>query len=542
MNALPTVLNSSPNYVSKMERLRLKPFWLKWLVISFVVGLVFLATMNLAPYLHVDEFMTVDLGRNILHPDTDWSVAWFLNQNQPVFIISFLGPVLQEFFYQFIGQYGPRISGLIGGIFAATMMVGWLLKRGVNTRIAFLLGLAFLLDPLFVHAYTIGRVDGWAIGVCLASCWVIKSPTFFTNILHFKRFEFFLAGVLAAVSFFLWPSVVFLYPLIILELINQLKANNLPSEALKRVLFSFILFCTGGIAASVLFIIPILPLLIEHLENIIRGLLVNSHSGADFESESTFYFYLNSLIEFRRVLVFSPFLFLFSIGVFFVKNEKGLLLALLVATVFLLSTVVYVNRVLYLLPYYTAAVGAYSQLPFPFGTKKYKEIFRVMYRTAIAITVAWAVVMSLVARQLLIVFDDAGDDRSLLYQTAESVIGEGAHSVLLMSPFEFYHAGRSMGWKMYRPYLSIGEKFSDEELVKCLPLVDNVIVEQKLITNEVVHILEQEGMVTKGIIDIYTSRVSEDEYGITIYGMKLRSLFHIYRQPYGPYIVYTRIK
>src|SRR3954454_11949518 len=88
----------------------LKPnwFWAKWFMCLAVISVIFLISMDIAPYLHTDEFTIIDLGRIILHPNTNWSITWMTEMDQPVFVWFYLGPVLQEFAFQ-LGQYGPRI-------------------------------------------------------------------------------------------------------------------------------------------------------------------------------------------------------------------------------------------------------------------------------------------------------------------------------------------------------------------------------------------------------------------------------------------------
>src|SRR5438045_3633725 len=107
-------------------------FWGKWLLIMVLVTMLFSLTLTVAPFVHMDELVIVDLGRIMLHPQTDWSIAWIAERNQPAFFIFYLGPVLQEISYQLLGQYGPRIIALLGALLAATIVVKWLLVKGAS--------------------------------------------------------------------------------------------------------------------------------------------------------------------------------------------------------------------------------------------------------------------------------------------------------------------------------------------------------------------------------------------------------------------------
>src|SRR5690606_12303076 len=47
-----------------------------------------------------------------------------------------------------------------------------------------------------------------------------------------------------------------------------------------------------------------------------------------------------------------------------------------------------------------------------------------------------------------------------IYKVAASAIGEGNHRVFLGFTYEFYFAGRSLGWELYTPYIE--EAFDSE--------------------------------------------------------------------------------
>src|SRR4051812_37194127 len=71
-------------------------FWFLWLFLLAMTSSVFLFTLGIAPMLHKDEFTTLELGRAVLHPHTDWSVTWLTAKSQPAFVWFYIGPVIQE--------------------------------------------------------------------------------------------------------------------------------------------------------------------------------------------------------------------------------------------------------------------------------------------------------------------------------------------------------------------------------------------------------------------------------------------------------------
>src|SRR5215218_7185340 len=105
-------------------------YWSIWLLSLLGIATIFSIIIQVAPYLFMDEVLTVDLGRTILHPHTDWSIGWMTSNDRPAFLLPYLGSVLQELSYELVGQYGPRIFALLGAFAAATMMLLWFLKSG----------------------------------------------------------------------------------------------------------------------------------------------------------------------------------------------------------------------------------------------------------------------------------------------------------------------------------------------------------------------------------------------------------------------------
>src|SRR5690606_24462711 len=191
-------------------------FWGKWMLVLALISIIYLIAMVKVPILYGDLFMNIDLGRIVLNPETDWAITWMTKQAQPVFLFNYLGIVLQEYVFQWIGLFGPMVFTLLGALAAATLMAKWLLSRGVSGRASFVLSLVFLLDPLFVQSYTVGRLDSWTIALCLGVCVLLRSAV--RADYSFLQIRFFFAGALAAVAFFTWPSVIFLFPLILWEL------------------------------------------------------------------------------------------------------------------------------------------------------------------------------------------------------------------------------------------------------------------------------------------------------------------------------------
>lgn len=504
-----------------------KQFWWMWMLALSVILVVFLLTADRGPYLHSDEFVILDLGRIILDPTTKWSIAWLADLEQPVYLISYLGNVIQELSFIYGGQYGPRISALIGALAAATALTGWLLARGTSQWASFFLGLVFLLDPLFVHSYTIGRLDGWAMALCLSSCWLLRYNYLYTVRTEAISARLSLAGALAVTAFFIWPSAIFLYPLIGIELFNILSQISLQKNIKMKALRSVLFFVAGGGLAMLFLLLPIVPQLSAQLSNAVASYKANTHAGA---SGNSIDFFQNS-IELMRILKFSPFVVLIAI-IGTVKERNVLLTAAIgVVIALIVFTLVYINRVLYLIPYLIACISyLYRQANNHFSIK-------LLNVGSIVILLFWSVGLSLGARTFLAFDAQANRNRNLVNQAALTLVGPGNHRVYV--PYDMYYAGRKLGWQMYRAYLAHNNPLTFNVLKKILPHVDYVIMIQYQVTEEVEQGLLSEGWYDEGVLDVY-SEPAELFNGVTTNEVRVRNLFSIFSKPYGPYRLFVR--
>lgn len=498
--------------------------WLSWLVLILPVLVIFSITMFKGPYLHPDELVIVDLGRYILTPSSSWSITWIPSIQEPAFLISYLGVVIQEINYEYLGQYGPRIFSLLGGVAAATSFVALLKKRNIPTRTSLLFGLIFLLDPLFVQSYTIGRIDGWCIFLCIGSCWLIHGR--YDDTKSFKRtFQILIAGAMAALALFIWPSAIFLFPLILFEIFENYFRNGKKRIDLKQSLNMLAFFVLGSLIVTFILVVPVFEQFYKQYENILQSLYANSHAG----SEYNIYGPLNNIFELPRVLKFSPFLVIAAIIAFIKVKEKGILISLVFVTGLMIVTLVYVNRVQYLIPYLLLATSTLYR----------KELENIisnnLKRLLLAVMLVWSISLSIVVRSYLVYNDQKLDERMMLYQAAGAMIGKGEHRVYI--PYEFYYPGRTFNWEMYRAYLANNNPLTVEILGEVLPRVDYVIMKDPSveIENEIIN----KGFEIKGEYQLYLDP-PEPFNGITTNIQRVRNLYSIFDKPYGPYKLYSR--
>ncbi|MFM6529890.1 MAG: hypothetical protein ACKPIB_16605, partial [Dolichospermum sp.] len=253
---------------NKMNQIK-NHFWLSWFFILTIVFLINCLTLTVSPPIWQDEVQIIEYGRIFLHPTTDWSVNWDLLNERPFFTLFYLGCVLQEWAFKAANSSiaGSRVFTLIGAGVAATTTMGYLLYRQVPRKIAALLGLALLLDPLLVQSYRGDRLDCWVIAVCLGVCWLLRIA-----IKNFSEYQLCfitvgLSGSLSVVAMFIWPSAVILYPLILLELSSLLYIHFKKQANFQNSLKLLFVFGFSGIITVILLLIPIqdqLPILISN--------------------------------------------------------------------------------------------------------------------------------------------------------------------------------------------------------------------------------------------------------------------------------------
>ena len=498
-------------------------FWTIWTVAMSAILVVHLSTIEVAPFLHKDEFLIVDLGRIVLQPDTDWSIAWMTAYNQPLYFVFYLGPVLQEGVFSLAGEYGPRISSLLGGMVAATIMVKWLLAKGTTQATSLILGLVFLLDPMFVEAYALGRVDSWMIAACLGSCWILAC-TNTTPEASNLNLKVALSGALLALGFFLWPTAVFFIPLVALELYVAL--SNRVGPGIKNTATSLTCFAGGGVIACVAIMVPVASQFYANLVSI-EGMKTNVGVGITKSGTQLVQYAFDQLISIFRFLKFTPVLLIVAAIYALRLRQLGLILALVTVAILMTFTKVYVHRAQYLLPYLIAAVaGIYPLAKASKGTT-------LVSRPLLVALLIWPVALSIGLRFFLAVDSSKERDRKLVYEAAEKMIGPG--SLKVFSTYEFYYPGRSLGWHMYVPY---DEVLSAESLAKVADHIDYAILPANELTREIHELLTNRGLQNKGVYDMYSGpkvEVSGQEHI-----RRVRNLFSIFRRPYGPYNLYAK--
>ncbi|WP_018614292.1 hypothetical protein [Segetibacter koreensis] len=526
-------------------------FWLFSILILAVIFLIESSTIDVMPSLQKDEIQITDYGRLTLNPLSDWSVNWLVPEGKPILLWSYLGPLLSELSYQIFGNsgLGPRIAALLGGLVAAIMSLKWLSARQVPLYAACCLSLAFLLDPLFVLSQRMARVDSWVIAICLAACWLLRASDLKRD--KFLWIRIVCAGGLSAVAALVWPSSIFLYPLIMLEFAHLVKFKISDTGSWKYAAINVCYFIAGWVFFLTILLVPIwhnLSIIFNDMSSVVSK---NVDTSRSFSTRIYAIFNQHLWMKLIKAFVKTLSLFLPLLAIFgaIYRREKGLILVTVFVVALIFATLIYELRVLYLLPYLLPLSGGIFQR---LADTPAKLLLRRISVYALVGVVLWAVVTSLFVRSVLGYQDKMERSRGKILHAAKASIGRGDYRVFLAFNYELYYAGRSLGWKLYTPY---GQQDYDSEgnwidkgynpynkFIELFSEMDYAIFSDGNITKELSNELDASGLryYSKMLLNNEEGSLNESRTG-----GRMRDLILFYLQGtknYGPYLIYKRTK
>lgn len=478
-----------------------KYIWWVWLITLVLVFVVQLITLDDLLLIYQDQVQIIDYGRITLNPKSDWSLAWRIEEEKPILLWSYIGPLIAEMSFKFGGPVviGSRIASLLGGMTAATMAFGWLKSRKVPDYAAFGLSLAFLVDPLFVLSQRIGRMDSWVMALCLASCWILRTTNTKQSPIIPKE-KLILGGGIAAISALTWPSAIFLFPLIFLELLNLTGERT--GNKWRTVILRLVYFGVGGVTMTILLLIPIWENLVMILND------MNTMIARNVDSSTSIFERFFSIFEYQLwfklikayVKTLTPFFLLAIAGGFF-RREKGLIFVTIISIAAIFASLVYELRALYLLPYFVGlAGGVYLRVKDNPSVK-----IRRFTRIGLYGLVIWSVGISLFFRTALGLESKKHSQQEEIFEVAKTSIGPGNYKVFLGFTYEFYFVGRSLNWQLYSPYIkyeydSEGNWLSDnkyepkEKFVALLSKMDYAIFQRDAVDEKLMEQLSLSGL------------------------------------------------
>lgn len=534
----------------EMKNFGVQSIWWLWLFILVLVFPITLLTLDVLPHLQQDEAQITDYGRLALNPNSDWSVTWLISEEKPLLLWTYLGPLTAEISSHFTGSsgLGPRVSSIIGGLVAASMLLGWLLARGVPGFASFWLSTAFLLDPLFVLSQRMARVDCWVFALCIAACWILASESKSQN-RSFPRIKLMTAGGLAAGAAFVWPSAIFLYPLIGLELFRLTKAEETIYKKFRSLALASLNFLIGSVFVGFFLILPVWESLPSFFGDI--NTMVSQNVGTAKPTHNK----LLVLLEYQPWLkmskafikTFSPLIPVLGLAGALLHREKGLIFVTVVTVTVIFASLVYEFRVLYLLPYFILLFSGIFLKEEQISTSR---LLRKASRVAMTVLVIWSIGISLIVRTALGLEASSEMDRDRIKHVLSTAIGPGEYKVFLDFTYEFYFVGRSLGWEMYTPYLQFtydeqgnwlreSDHLPKDKFLELLAMMDYAVFYQGAVNKELEDQLTSSGLYFSTNWEIGDSAIKE-AVSSTKSTVNVLRWFLQGKQSYGSYVLYAR--
>jgi hypothetical protein len=433
-------------------------FWLVWGCWMLIVLGIHAITLMILPRIWQDEVQIIDWGRTAIDPGTDWSISWNVAEGKPVANPLYLGGVIQNVVFSLSGYNlaMPRLLSVVGGLAAATACLLLLLSFGHDRIRSAVLSSILLLDPVFFTGYRGNRVDCWAITAAFLSCLALqKTLARSESDIPLRGLLAVLSGAVAAIGLSIWFSFVLLIPLIAWQITAVASAGK-PQRLLvnSTALIKLVLAWLAGFAAC--FALIQLPMLVgqpDAYQDLFRTTTRVVNLQSPQSPLSAF------MIAFRN----NPFLILLAGVSVVLRPRLDLVLFSAISLAGILKSNVYIHRAVYILPYCIVISSFALQTCFQNGPSVGAGLWiRRSLRPALWAGLALSIYMSLISRPLDVLASRAARQPSWLDQVAVEAIGQQSAKVL-MEPWEFYVAGRKLGWKMFKPYF---EDFNSDQLAK----------------------------------------------------------------------------
>jgi hypothetical protein len=395
---------------------------------------------------------------------------------------------------------------------AATASVGWLLSMKTYRPVALILGFVLLSDPMFVPSYRGGRVDCWALAFCFGACWMVRYAMSQMQKGRPFRWALAMAGGMVTVAFFIWPSASLIYPLALAELIVLLREEYSGRKSGAGVLRSAMSFVVSGLVMTFLLLIPIWNLL-KTIFNDIEPILSSSQPPYNFQLQ------VKNLVE---SLKYSQLLPVGALAGFICGRGRLIGWMALLAFVYILSTRLYFNRLIYLLPYAVGLIGSAYQVPSQLNANA--KTRRLIIHAGLAVVIVGSISLSLIFRPAIALSQKGERDPSILFKMGRESIGDGPHKVYL-GAWEFYFAGRWLGWQMFNEYVDQ----NDKGVSNLLSRSDHAIFHAGEVDSNLAAQLSQAGLRLRGELND-----DRQHHAGVIHQLRLGAM------PYGPYVLYSR--
>jgi hypothetical protein len=317
---------------------------------------------------------------------------------------------------------------------------------------------------------------------------------------------------MAASAFFVWPSAVLIYPLVLAELLVLLRDEYSMRKSGASLLRSVMAFVISGLVMTSLLLIPIGHLL-KTVFNDIGPILRSSQPPYSFSLQIK-----NLLDSFK----YSQLLPVSALIAFIIGRGRLMAWMALLVFVYILSTRLYLNRLIYLLPYAIGLIAVVYQIPFTLIANAKRR--RLIASVGLSLVIVVSVSSSLIIRPAIALSQREERDSSILFSLGRESIGNGPYRVYL-GAWEFYFPGRGLGWHMLNEYVDHERK----DLSQLLSRADHAIFR----TGDVDYNLASQ----LSIAGLQFQKELTDDHQ---HHMDIKHQFSLGARAYGPYVLYSR--
>lgn len=434
----PLPIHDAPPAHASTDRLAAVAGWnpstrdfARW-ILSFMLAtaLAYLPTLTISPPVWMDEVHIVEYGRLFFEPSTSWSIHW--HGDHPVMPWYVVGAAAEELLARLSAPscLGTRVLGTAGALLSATMLALWLKQRAVQPIAAAMLAFVYAFEPPFVAAYRGGRLDGWSQCCAFSACYLLS-----TYRARADSWRLWAAGGLTAWGFFVWPSISFLLPLMLLELVPVLRSGRRLQYANGLRFGLAAALVTALVSVVVIWQVP------RVLGDIGRQLAIAGMTPAAARES----FDAKLLLLLKLLFGYTPLhLLLIAYALRHARSYLPLLL-MLVPLGLILSSLLYTNRVMYLVPY--LLVFCSEAFPPRTGARPWLVRGQPLGLWLIAATLLSSASISVGLRSVNAWLQRGERDESNVYRAAAEV--PALTGPICIQPMEFYFIGRSLGWRMF---------------------------------------------------------------------------------------------
>jgi hypothetical protein len=386
------------------------------------------------------------------------------SKGESIVAFSYVGCVLQEIMYKLFGFAGPRLLPMIGLLLAACLCKAWLIKKGFSPWSSGLFACVVLTNPILTQSVRSVRIDTVGLALFFFVVYLMEHTNEVPTRIVLRNF--FIAGMGACLSLFVWPTAFVFIPYFLANLWCIHSRNRLDMAKTVRYLLAAIMGASFMGTLGALIVLKKVPMMVAGIFEYMNKLYF--HGGTPN--------WVNKLIVLAygvgqgiaREVLRDPFLALIILLGFIamIKHFRRHWVWVIIgmSTIcFSLKTGFYIYRLIYLLPF--LFLLAYS------GFQTIQKRYQRGARTFLGLLLVYGFITSYFI-PMAMAHLYRGRTWTTITESLKGIIGDGDKRVYLCS-HQLYYSARALNWRIHL-YL-YDSLFDDEQCAKLLSRMDYVV-------------------------------------------------------------------